>query len=181
MIIGTQIGQEQFVCQGTPIGQEQFVCQEYRQEPYGSQRISLGYQELIPGGHASGMSPRDFDQAQLAIGTQVEMEHTIDVRLAREIAMDHLSEDPAYYQKLSMIHLDGAQFGDFREDFIGTVGIVMGKEKATKFLDDFESLVEERAAMGAQQKVKPMIVGSMAIGGIGLLLGGVALVVAMRR
>jgi hypothetical protein len=161
------------------IGQEQFVCQEYRQVPYGSQHIRLG--QRIPGGRANGMLPGEFDPAQLAIGTSVEMEHTRDVRLAREIAMDHLAEDPNYYRKLALVHLDGAQLGGFREDFIGTVGVIMGKEKATKFLDDFEALVEQKAAVGAQKKVKPMVVGSMAIGGIGLLLGGVALVVAMRR
>lgn len=102
---------------GTQIGQEQFICQDYRQVPYGSQRISFG----------------------------------------------------------------DAQLGGFREDFVGTVGIVMGKEKAAQFLDDFEALVEKRAAAGAEKKVKPMIVGSMAIGAIGLLLGSTALVVAMRR
>lgn len=77
--------------------------------------------------------------------------------------------------------LELAQLGGFREDFIGSVGIVMGKEKAAKFLDDFEALVEQRAAVGAEAKVKPMVMGSMALGGLGLLLGGVALVVAMRR
>ena len=73
-------------------------------------------------------------------------------------------------------HLDG-----FREDFIGMAGIIMGKEKAGKFLDDFEALVEQRAAIGAEAKVKPLVMGSMALGGLGLLLGGVALVVAIRR
>ena len=33
-------------------------------------------------------------------GLQVEMEHTDDVKLAREITLDHLDEDPHYYSKL---------------------------------------------------------------------------------
>lgn len=165
---------------GNAIGQEQFICQEYTQRPTGSQRIRLGFQEMLPGGRSSGMRPGDFDPAQLAIGITVELEHTPDVRIAREIAMDHLAEDPNYYRMLAALHLDGAQLGGFREDFVSTVGIVMGKAKATKFLDDFEALVEQRAAAGAERKVKPLIVGSMALAGIGLLLGGVALVVAMR-
>jgi hypothetical protein len=57
--------------------------------------------ELIPGGLASGMSPKDFDQKQLARGTKVEMEHTTSKRKATEIAMDHLVEDPKYYIKLA--------------------------------------------------------------------------------
>lgn len=37
---------------------------------------------------------------QLEIGMRVEGEHTGDVGLAREIALDHLLEDPRYYSKL---------------------------------------------------------------------------------
>ena len=38
---------------------------------------------------------------QLKIGIKVEHEHTQDVPLAREIALDHLSELPDYYTRLS--------------------------------------------------------------------------------
>jgi hypothetical protein len=67
--------------------------------------------DLMPGGLADNMHPEDFDQEQLAIGTQHEMEHTDDQELAREIAMDHLTEDPNYYKqeeeplnKMALIH-----------------------------------------------------------------------------
>jgi hypothetical protein len=71
--------------------------------------------ELIPGGLASGMRPSDFDPAALRRGTKVEMEHTGDRRVAQEIAMDHLVEDPRYYEKLATIeghhHMnDNAQY-----------------------------------------------------------------------
>lgn len=59
-----------------------------------------GYVDLIPGGRASGRKPSDFDQRQLAMGIRVELEHTRDWRLAREIAMDHLTEYPDYYTRL---------------------------------------------------------------------------------
>lgn len=49
---------------------------------------------------SDGMKPSDFDQEQLYIGTQVEREHTDDVREAQRIAMDHLAEDADYYKKL---------------------------------------------------------------------------------
>jgi hypothetical protein len=39
-------------------------------------------------------------KSQLKMGIKVEMEHTDDPKLAREIAMDHLVEDPNYYAKL---------------------------------------------------------------------------------
>lgn len=58
------------------------------------------YRERIPGGRAAGRRPGDFDPRQLAMGIRIEAEHTPDRRLAREIAMDHLAEDPRYYTKL---------------------------------------------------------------------------------
>jgi len=57
--------------------------------------------DLLPGGLAQGMSPRDFDPKQLRIGTEVELEHTPDRRIAREIAMDHLAEHSAYDRELA--------------------------------------------------------------------------------
>jgi hypothetical protein len=39
-------------------------------------------------------------------GIKVEMEHTTDVRIATEIAMDHLWEDINYYEKLASIEGD---------------------------------------------------------------------------
>ncbi len=41
--------------------------------------------------------------SQLAKGIKVEQEHTGDLALAREIALDHLNEFPDYYDRLSKI------------------------------------------------------------------------------
>jgi len=59
-------------------------------------------EDKIPGGLAdrSGKKPEDFDKEQLEAGIKVEMEHTTDAKVAQEIAMDHLTEDPEYYVKL---------------------------------------------------------------------------------
>lgn len=45
----------------------------------------------------------NFLEKELEKGIKVEREHTKDKSKAKEIAMDHLSEDPKYYQKLSKI------------------------------------------------------------------------------
>jgi hypothetical protein len=42
-------------------------------------------------------------QSQLDKGMKVESEHTSDKKVAREIALDHIKEDPKYYDKLSTI------------------------------------------------------------------------------
>ena len=62
--------------------------------------------DRIPGGKADSRSDSDFDAAELARGIEVELEHTSDKEVAKEIAKDHLAEDPKYYTKLKKIHKD---------------------------------------------------------------------------
>jgi len=72
--------------------------------------------DKIPGGLADKKKPSDFDKAKLAAGIKVEMEHTSDRAIATEIAMDHLTEDAAYYEKLATIE-KAEQLGlDFTRD-----------------------------------------------------------------
>jgi hypothetical protein len=44
--------------------------------------------------------PADVDPKELAVGKEVEMEHTTDEKEAERIALQHLAEDPEYYKKL---------------------------------------------------------------------------------
>jgi hypothetical protein len=46
---------------------------------------------------------KEYIKPKLLKGIKVEMEHTTDVRIATEIAMDHLWEDINYYEKLASI------------------------------------------------------------------------------
>ena len=85
-----------------------------------------GYEEIdedkIPGGLAKGKTlidlakkwdekgyydpkqfAKEYIKPKLIQGIKVEMEHTTDVRIATEIAMDHLWEDLKYYDKLAKI------------------------------------------------------------------------------
>lgn len=61
---------------------------------------------LLTGGKGDELNEEDVDQDELLKGLSVEMEHTTDKRIAREIALDHLAEDPKYYTKLEKIHKD---------------------------------------------------------------------------
>lgn len=75
--------------------------------------VLLESKEHIVGGLASHRSINDIAKrhdvstdiikAQIKKGIKVEMEHTTDPDVAREIAMDHLMEDPAYYDKLEKV------------------------------------------------------------------------------
>jgi hypothetical protein len=62
--------------------------------------ITKVQEDKMPGGLADKSKPEDFDKEQLEAGIKVEMEHTKDPKVAQEIAMDHLTEDPDYYKKL---------------------------------------------------------------------------------
>ncbi len=67
--------------------------------------------ERIPGGLSSGKPDSDFDPEALAEGIKVEMEHTADRAVAKEITKDHLTEDKEYYKKLRVIEKgDGDEF-----------------------------------------------------------------------
>lgn len=58
------------------------------------------WKEKLYGGKADGKMPEDFPEDDLRIGNSVEREHSSNPDIATEIAMDHLSEDPDYYDKL---------------------------------------------------------------------------------
>lgn len=69
--------------------------------------------DTVKGGLADKMSVQDLAdrhnvsvekiKSQLAKGIKVEMEHTGDKSVAREIAMDHLAEFPDYYDRLEKV------------------------------------------------------------------------------
>lgn len=54
----------------------------------------------LKGGVGDTTASSDVDPIELSMGIQVEAEHTNDVNIATEIALDHLTENPHYYTKL---------------------------------------------------------------------------------
>lgn len=57
--------------------------------------------DLISGGLADNKPDSAFDPKMLEMGIKVEMEHTKDPNIAKEIAKNHLTEDKNYYIKLT--------------------------------------------------------------------------------
>jgi GNAT superfamily N-acetyltransferase len=55
---------------------------------------------MLLGGKGDTKDISDFDAKEVEMGMKVELEHTKDINIAKEIVADHLSEDPAYYSKL---------------------------------------------------------------------------------
>ena len=65
------------------------------------------HEDMLGGGLADGKSSELFDQGELEKGIAIEREHSSDPNIAKEIAMDHLSEDPKYYIKLARMESEG--------------------------------------------------------------------------
>jgi hypothetical protein len=61
------------------------------------------HEDQLEGGKADNMDESDFDLKSIEKGANHELEHTKNIEIAREIAMDHLAEDPKYYDKLEKV------------------------------------------------------------------------------
>lgn len=58
-------------------------------------------QSFLAAGRAfeKGTTEADVDATELAMGIKVEMEHTTNPKIAKRIALDHLTENPKYYSE----------------------------------------------------------------------------------
>jgi hypothetical protein len=59
----------------------------------------------IKGGVGDDLEKSDVDENELKMGIEVEKEHTTDLEICKDIAFDHLKEDPKYYTKLKKAKL----------------------------------------------------------------------------
>lgn len=64
--------------------------------------------DKLVGGKADKKKPSDFPPKKILQGMKHEREHAKDKHYAAEIAMDHLIEDPNYYDKLKKIEKSAA-------------------------------------------------------------------------
>jgi hypothetical protein len=128
--------------------------------------------DKIPGGLAKGMSLSDIAKhhkvplkslkAKLEQGIKTELEHTTDASIAREIAMDHLFEDPNYYVKLKKIEEKVVKERTFENDEIaiyddprGNAGETRIYKRGTGYYgenDSFDFEAKDKAEL--EQKLK---------------------------
>lgn len=96
-------------------------------------------EEKLKGGRASEEVRENatelFDPLEISVGIKVEMEHTDSIEAAREIALDHLTENKDYYTRLYHIGLIDEPITEEEENFL--------KEKWTR-IEDVEALDEEQ-------------------------------------
>ena len=94
-----------------PVRHDVFVSRYNKEEQENAEkqyRINRGIDvkdgdEYAGVGKHNDTPDEDFDQDQLAMGIEIEKEHTDNEDIAKAIAKDHLSEMPDYYTKLKQM------------------------------------------------------------------------------
>lgn len=114
--------------------------------PEGMDKSQAPKEKLI-GGRGDNLPDSAFDARDLADGVDHELEHVKDRAVAKEIAKDHLAEDPDYYRKLKTIEKAGP--------YIGPRGGKWADPKHTIPWDDQEHHVKmHRKIFGAERNLK---------------------------
>jgi hypothetical protein len=98
---------------------------------------SLISEDKVSGGLSDNMSLSDIAKKhnvsveelnkEFEMGMKVEMEHTTDKEIAKEIAKDHLFEDPKYYTKLATIETNEDLRNWFKSKWVNIGKKVDGK------------------------------------------------------
>jgi hypothetical protein len=73
-----------------------------------SYRLATLASHFVAKGKSSekGVSEKDVNPDELAMGVEIEKEHTDDPEIAKRIALDHLAEIPDYYTRLKKMEED---------------------------------------------------------------------------
>lgn len=104
-------------------------------------------EEKLKGGRASKEVRENatelFDPLEISVGIKVEMEHTDSIEAAREIALDHLTENKDYYTRLYHIGLIDEPITEEEENFL--------KEKWTR-IEDVEALDKEQGIVNMPEE-----------------------------
>lgn len=126
--------------------------------------------DQVEGGKADKLSPSDIAkkhgvklkdiQKEIEMGVEIEMEHTDDPSLAKEITLDHLTEFPDYYSnKKYGLKASEKKLEKVHENFFGGLGNAFGKKKNKddqydnkKLGDDLKRIMDVMKTSGFQHK-----------------------------
>lgn len=89
----------------TQVGQLEQMKQQTQQAAQQQQQgVQQAKDQILPGGKGDKLTEKDVDPEELKKGIKEELEHTESEELAKEIALDHLAEEPKYYTLLEKLH-----------------------------------------------------------------------------
>lgn len=100
--------------------------------------------------HGKNLSTLEKElRTQLNKGMKVEMEHTKDKIRAKEIAMDHLFEDPKYYDKLKKIEGKEATAAGAAGGFVAPLAFDQKSQFVKRSLKEKPKKIETKEATGS--------------------------------
>lgn len=111
-------------------------------------------------------------QKQLKVGIGVEKEHTKNEDTAREIALDHLGENPKYYAKLKKYVESIVKVGTMIQDDFGEVGKVVSLRENAVVFNVLQTGMMKSVEYGYFDIVES--IGHIATGAPDYFFGGVA-------
>lgn len=88
--------------------------------------------EKLDGGLADGKPDTAADPEQLDKGVETEKEHTSDPEVAKEIAKDHLAEDPKYYDRLEKMEEGAEKENEAKVEKTAQIDVLTGAPGAGK-------------------------------------------------
>jgi len=122
------------------------------------------FEDSIPGGKGDSTEPSEVDQKELEVGIKVEREHTDSDEKAKEIAIDHLTENPKYYSKLvggglvdEKPALDKAKEVGITESAVGDAYIELG-ESIDTIDEEIVNIVKIAKKMGEWNRLGQYLV-----------------------
>jgi len=125
--------------------------------------------EQLKGGLADNMSLKDIaDKHKVDLevltqefnkGIKIELEHTKNENLAKEIAMDHLMEDPKYYTNLKKVETKESMGADSAGGYEGPMMFTMKKKDVDK-LNNWKELQEALEASASGEFDVPLFGGT---------------------
>jgi len=102
-------------------------------------------------------SPKEI-LTQVKKGVKVEAEHTTDFDIAMEIALDHINEDPKYYDKLKFIEADSlgeiASSSQIYVDVDGVLADFFGEWARLMNVNHFTDINKQHDIDDALQKIR---------------------------
>ena len=103
------------------------------------------------------VSPKEI-LTQLKKGVKVEAEHTTDFDIAMEIALDHINEDPKYYDKLKFVEADSlgeiASSSQIYVDMDGVLADFFGEWAKLMDVEHFTQINKKHNIDDALQKIR---------------------------
>lgn len=113
----------------------------------------------LKGGKGDKLDADHVNYHEFTKGWKHELEHTDDIDKAKEIALDHLAEDPNYYTRLDMIEYKAEKSKKKTAAKKTKEGEMVDKENQMTPLDKKKAKSNVKAGLGKQEKAKSKSAG----------------------